>query len=201
MAKTKKPATKIDDELAKMVAEETLRPSINAAAVIVEYAKPLGKQDIMLLADALDNSLIKLRNGDLSECEEMLMVQAQSLQTLFMNFSRRALAQEYQRNFESFIRMAMKAQNQCRMTLETLAMIRSPTIVYARQANIAAGHQQINNGTPIPSRAQEIKSEQTQLSGELNELLPDTRASGEESRVDSALETLGEINRAEIPRG
>ena len=45
------------------------------------------------------------------------------------------------------MRMAMKAQNQCRMTLETLATIKNPPVVFARQANINnGGQQQVNNG-------------------------------------------------------
>jgi hypothetical protein len=45
------------------------------------------------------------------------------------------------------MRMAMRAQNQCRMTLETLATIKNPPVVYAKQANINnGGQQQVNNG-------------------------------------------------------
>ena len=40
------------------------------------------------------------------------------------------------------MRMAMKAQNQCRMTLETLATIKNPPVVFAKQANINNGGQQ-----------------------------------------------------------
>jgi len=43
--------------------------------------------------------------------------------------------------------MALKAQNQCRMTLKTLATIKNPHVEFARQANINnAGQQQVNNG-------------------------------------------------------
>lgn len=69
-----------------------------------------------------------------------------------MNFSRRALAQQYQKPMESYLRMAMKAQNQCRMTLETLTTVKNPSVVYARQANIAHGPQQVNNGVSDTTR-------------------------------------------------
>jgi hypothetical protein len=42
------------------------------------------------------------------------------------------------------MRMALKAQSQCRQTLETLATIKNPPVVFARQANIAQGPQQVN---------------------------------------------------------
>ncbi len=38
-------------------------------------------------------------------------------------------------NIEGFMRMALRAQSQCRTTLETLAAIKNPPSVYARQAN------------------------------------------------------------------
>ena len=58
--------------------------------------------------------------------------------------------------------MAFRAQNQCRMTLETLANIKNPPVVFAKQANISQGHQQINNCVPA-SRAEENKNQQNKL--------------------------------------
>ena len=98
------------------------------------------------------------------------------------------------------MRMALRAQSQCRATLETLAAIKNPPIVYARQANVTTGPQQVNNGIPATTRAREIETEQSQLSGGTHELLPDTRTSGNASRVNPTLETLGEIDRAEVTR-
>jgi len=48
-------------------------------------------------------------------------------------------------NYEVHMRLALEAQNQCRMTLETLATIKNPPTVFARQANIAHRPQQVNN--------------------------------------------------------
>jgi hypothetical protein len=55
------------------------------------------------------------------------------------------------------MRLALKAQAQCRATIETLATMKNPPLVIAKQANISAGHQQVNNGAP--SRA-EVSSNQ-----------------------------------------
>ena len=63
--------------------------------------------------------------------------------------ARRASAQDYMKNMEACLRMALKAQNQCRMTLETLATIKNPPVVFARQMNVANGPRQVNNcGAP-----------------------------------------------------
>ena len=73
--------------------------------------------------------------------------------------------------------------------------------MYARQANVTSGPQQINNGTAAPPRVRENETEQTQLSGGTHGLLQDTGASSEASRGNLTLEAVGEINRAEVRRG
>jgi hypothetical protein len=99
------------------------------------------------------------------------------------------------------MRMALRAQNQCRTTLETLAGIKNPPVVYAKQANVTTGPQQINNGVAAPSRGREIVIDQTQLSEGNYELLPDTRASQAEGRVNQAVAPVGKIDRAKNGRG
>lgn len=198
-ALSKVPAAATQEEKQK-IARAVLRPSVNAAAVISEYGKPFGELDVMALADVLVERSKEVSGGDMYAVEAMLIDQAHALQAIFMNFARRTLNQEYQKNFESFMRMALKAQNQCRMTLETLATVKNPPVVIARQANITNGPQQINNGVPATSRTQEIETAQTQLSGGCHELLPDARASGEASGTNQAMEALGKINRAEVRR-
>ena len=46
---------------------------------------------------------------------------------------------------ERYLRLALRAQGQCRATLETLGVIKNPPTVFAKQANIAAGPQHVNN--------------------------------------------------------
>ena len=62
---------------------------------------------------------------------------------------------------ERLMRLGLKAQSQARATLETLAQIKNPPVVYARQANVASGPQQNNFG--VPSRVQ-TEINQSQLS-------------------------------------
>lgn len=153
------------------------------------------------MLDTLRDQAAAVQGGDLAHAEAMLINQASALQSLFVRLSERAMEQGHMPNLEGFMRMALRAQSQCRATLETLATIKNPPIVYAKQANVTTGPQQVNNGIPAPTRAREIQTEQSQLSGGTHELLPDARASGNASRVNPTLETLGEIDRAEVPRG
>ena len=160
---TKKPAVKVggkkearpaaapDPEKSEALAKMTLRPSVNAAAVMVSYGKPLGIEegDIGALVDRLSDDVKNVWAGDMKRAEAMLFGQAHALQAIFMNLARRATTQEYMKHCETYLRMAMKAQNQCRMTLETLATIKNPPVVVARQANINnGGQQQVNETVP-----------------------------------------------------
>lgn len=196
------------DAGAKAMANLALRPAANAAAVVAEYSKPFGEQDLGALMGELEASIGKVADGDMKRCEAMLMGQAEALQTIFMNLSRRALVQQYQRNLESFFRMAMKAQNQCRMTLETLATIKNPPVVIAKQANIANGPQQINNdGSDFGTRTRACAREEKAI--QPNEVLSeevehgptlDTRGTAAAGRVDQKLATVGAIDRAKDTR-
>lgn len=134
---------------AQAVAQLALRPSVNAALVMQEFAKgPLGEQDPGALVDEISDGIRKMHDGDMSVAEAMLLAQAQALQSMFMNLARRAARQDRPEHMEALLRMALKSQNQCRMTLETLATVKNPPIVIARQANINnGGQQQVNNGT------------------------------------------------------
>ncbi len=181
---------------ASVLAAFALKPSANAAAIVNEYATPLGEQDFVELTKELSNSITEVQGGDMGRCEGMLMAQAQALQSIFMNFSRRALCQEYQKNLESFFRMAMKAQNQCRMTLETLATIKNPPVVFAKQANIAHGYQQVNNGIAPFAHAGKLTIHSNELLEQQHEQRLDTRAQGPATGLDSAMATVGKIDGA-----
>jgi len=85
--------------------------------------------------------------------------------------------------------MALKAQNQGRMTLETLATIKNPPVVFARQANINnGGQQQVNNGAqPMDSRAPAANSEHEQT-----ELLE----TGDGQRLDTRATSAARVARS-----
>ena len=62
---------------------------------------------------------------------------------------------EYIEASEKYMKLELKAQAQCRATIETLAAIKNPPVVFAKQANIANGPQQVNNVPPTLPRADE----------------------------------------------
>lgn len=157
MATTKKPAPalkkpKTAKPYVMTVADKArmaVKPSMNGAAVIQAYqGNVMGKDaDINVLIDRLRDTFTEVKSGDLHTLEAMLISQATALQTIFTSLARRAQAQEYQKNLEAFLGLALKAQAQSRATISALVDLKYPRqATFVKQANIANGPQQVNNG-------------------------------------------------------
>ena len=187
-------------------------PSLNAAAVIHAYqGNVVGKDvDMSELVSNLQETFKASKDGDLGRLENMLIGQATALQTIFTNLARRAQLQEYQKNYESFLSLALKAQSQSRATIQAIAEIKYPKqVAFVGQANISHGPQQVNNGTVAETdnnttvRAEENQFQQNKLleantdgSANLDHRATKTAGSG-----NKAMEAMGSVYRAEKPRG
>lgn len=140
--------------------------------------------------------------GDLSRLEQMLTAQAHSLDALFYSLAHRSRANSaegYVDAGETYMKLALRAQAQCRATAESIATIKNPpAVAFVRQANIAAGHQQVNNGVaPREPRAGNSENPPNKLLEAMDGERVDTGATCTASGVDKALETVGAIDRAE----
>ena len=185
---------------AEVRAAATIGPAVQAAYTVAKIEKG---GDLNALVDALQTQSKRAISGDTGRMEEMLVTQAHTLDLIFNNLTRRAVAnmqEGYVPVAETYLRLALKAQSQCRASIESLAQIKNPPVVYARQANFANGPQQVNNGVDAP-RMRENEIPQSKQSGNEHELLPDSRASALASRVDPTLEAVGAINRTTNGRG
>ena len=89
----------------------------------------------------------------------MLVAQAVTLNAIFTELGRRAALNmgEYPDATDRYMRLGLRAQSKCRATLETLAEMKNPPVVLARQANTSNGPQQVNNG-PAPGAARTTES-------------------------------------------
>ncbi|MDQ3245389.1 MAG: hypothetical protein M3Q52_00570, partial [Pseudomonadota bacterium] len=137
----------------RSLADTALHPAVNAAATVLCFAKgTFGPLGITETAEALTDNVIAVKAGNLSGPEAMLVSQAHSLDAIFTELARRSAINmgEYIDASEKYMRLALKAQAQCRATIETLAALKNPPVVIARQANISSGPQQVNNGTSPP---------------------------------------------------
>lgn len=154
--------------------------------------------DVPTLIEQLQCQAAAVNRGDLSQAEAMLMNQATALQSLFSRLAERGMSCDHVAGFEANMRMALRAQSQCRATLETLAEIKNPhPVAFVKQANIAAGPQQVNNGiAPEASRAREIENQPSKLLEADNGKWMDTGTASATSGTDKAMATLGEVDRA-----
>lgn len=188
----------------QLMTEGAMNPAINSAPLLVAF---LGKTWAGIgTTEAMQTLTAKaeaVHGGDLREAETALISQATVLQALFLELTRRAGLNmgEHLDATETYLKLALKAQNQSRMTLETLAAIKNPPIVYAKQANFANGPQQVNNGVPVPAHTANPTSQQNQLLKESHGERLDLGAQATAGAVDSQLATVGEIHRAQDARG
>lgn len=152
------------------------------------------------LLTAFTDATKRVNANDLTDVEAILTSQAIALNMMFGELTRRSAANmaegAYFEAAQRYFAMAMKAQNQCRMSLETLSNIKNPPVVYARQANIANGPQQINNASAKPPLASETENPPNKLLETSNEIPMDSGTQGKAGNRNPAMEAVGEINRA-----
>ncbi len=160
------------------------------------------------LLSTLRESIRRTQDGDLSGLEAMLVAQASALQTMFIAMVMRSSKAQQTRNCETYLALALKAQAQSRATISALVDLKFPRqATFVKQANIAHGPQQVNNGAARAgaiSHAEENRPEQNKLL-EVNHGKPggrlDTRAAQTAGRADTAVETVGKVHRTKKPRG
>uniref|UniRef100_A0A6M3M1G6 Uncharacterized protein n=1 Tax=viral metagenome TaxID=1070528 RepID=A0A6M3M1G6_9ZZZZ len=174
-------------------ARVALTPEYQSAAVMFS-CRNLADTPIVALAAELKTQAAALKQGDMSRAEDMLLAQAHALNGLFSNMVSRAMGANQLDTFDSHMRIALKAQNQCRATLQTLGELKSPKqVAFVRQANI--GNQvQVNNGTK-PARTRKNQKVPNELLEVENGERMDTRAASAASNADPAMETLGTKHR------
>lgn len=184
-----------DDADSRKRARVTLS-SYSSAALIADAYSTLKSVSVNELQCQLLEQCKRVKGGDLGRAESMLISQAHSLDVIFTRLALDASANStsHLEAFQIYLKLALRAQSQCRATLETLAAIKNPPLVIARQANIAHGPQQVNNEAG-GSRAEQIKKPRTELLEHDDGERLDTRATAEAIGGDQALEAVGALHR------
>jgi hypothetical protein len=173
-----------------------------AAARVIQAAENGGSLnnllDVPALAATLRDQAAAVRGGSLGQAETILINQAAALQSLFARLVERGMGSESVPGFEANMRMALRAQAQCRATLETLAEIKNPPVVYARQANVTTGPQQVNNGLPTNPfpRARDSVPPPDKLLEEIDGQRLDTGATSAAGGADPHLAAVGAVDGA-----
>ena len=124
----------------RQMTEGMLNPAISNAEACMRFMQPgwtgAGLTEAM---EVLSERTKAVNAGDMRDMEGTLVAQTAALNSIFIELTRRAhlnIGQNLDVT-DRYLRLAFKAQSQCRATVESLALIKNPR-VYAKQANINA---------------------------------------------------------------
>jgi hypothetical protein len=188
------------------VARAAVGPIFGAAATVMEFNPLQNFTNVNEVAQEMRRQVKAVTSGDMSRAEGMLAAQAHTLDTLFHALAQRAgknIAAGYVQAGDTYFRMALKAQSQCRSTLETLSEVKNPRgATFIKQQNVAQ-QQQVNNGVTPDSRTNTRTPAHEKDITPTNELLEksngerlDAGTQGAASGADKELAAVGRGNRA-----
>jgi hypothetical protein len=182
----------VADEARKVAPHEAvLSSNIQNAVGIDAWGKFAGATDLQELVNDLGEQTKKVQDGDTRPIEGMLFRQAKTLETMFIALARRAASNDSMKAYQVNLTLALKAQAQCRATLEALAEIKNPRpVAFVKQANISNGPQQVNNGAAV-SRTEAIEIEPNKLLEAQHGNYLDTGAQSEAVRANQTVATVG----------
>lgn len=201
------------ETMAQSMGKAALLPTINAATVIHAYQGNLmGKDtDLQAMVEGIQATVKDVQGGELGRLEAMLVSQATALQTMFTSLARRASHQEQLKHYGVFMGLALKAQAQSRATISALVDLKYPRqATFIKQANVAHGPQQVNNGagpdggfrtgTRTHTRTEQTKPEHPELLEQHHGERLDTGTTSATSGADPIMETVGEVHRPKDAR-
>lgn len=192
MTKTQVLEIRQEKDQTKEQALAELKTKSNFLSTAVRESFDIGVGDefsFQATMQVLEKTIAQIQSGDLSKIEEMYISQAVALESMFASLARRAKAQDKLLQYETHMRLALKAQNQSRATLQALVQLKQPSqTTFVKQANIAQGHQQVNN-----LAEKNITPQNELLKGSHAKL--DTGTTPTPTGIDTALETVGKIHR------
>lgn len=197
---------------ARAVAEAVVSGTLVNATLVTRFNQSLPKDtlDLTECMNVIKATVGEVQAGDLRAGEALLTGQAVALNAIFSEMARRAAVNmgEHLGATETYMRLALKAQSQCRATVETLAAMKNPPVVFARQANINHGGQlQVNNGaqaqggaSPALAPARESQPEQSKLLEASHGERLDFGAQGTAGGTHQELAPVGAVNGADERR-
>jgi hypothetical protein len=145
------------------------------------------KPDMGALRTALEKSTTKVKAGDLSDLETMLVGQTHALHNMFMLMLGKMGSTNNVDHLEAYARIALKAQNQSRATVSTLNDLKNPQrATFIKQLN-QANQMQVNNSENF------LNTENELLDVQNGERL-DSGAASKTSSIDSNMAAVEAID-------
>jgi len=197
-------SAKKEESEADALARNVLLPMVQAAPTLRAFGEPFGQLDLLGLIRELHEQTKAVLEGDLSTGESMLAVQAHTLDSIFNNLAFKAIKSDYIESADVLLKLALRAQSQCRATWETLSTIKNPPVArYVAQANVAHNQQVINNQPPTTEapRARKNPIPPNELLEKKDGERLDSGTKSEAGSVDTAMATLEEVERTKNKSG
>ena len=163
--------------------------SVLSAVTLKRYSGAGDALEVPDLVTEMRKAGDEIVEGNMGRVERMLANQAMTLDAIFNDMAQRSGRQDSFKGIEVLMRLALKAQAQARSTAEALALLNNP-MPYIKQANIAHGHQQINNGQQATG-AGNSQSEPNKLLEAQHGNTLDIGAQAAAVRANQKLETVG----------
>jgi hypothetical protein len=184
------------------IARARLHPIVRASTTMRHFDSELAKNSAFSIAKELGRHVENVKAGDMSRAESILISQANTLDVIFNMLAARAGMNvgTHADAADRYLRMALKAQSQCRTTLEALAEIKMPkSATFIRQANIAE-QQQVNNGNvtnggSAPAHEKNL-TQPNELLTEAPHAALDTRGTRTAGGADPQMAAVGKIDGA-----
>ena len=158
--------------------------------------------------EALRSHQQKVKAGDMSLAESMLINQAVALQAMFTQLAINAKAQTRLPHLVAITGLALRAQAGSRAALQALGELKYPRqVVFAKQVNNASGPQQVLNGTTGLTSENYARAKKT--GNQENELLEDGRdgstyldagATSTPARGNPTMAAVEQVHRPSKPR-
>jgi hypothetical protein len=189
---------------AKAVAKHMIRPSVNGGRALQGWLKGPAELSLVGLINELSDQAATSTQGNLGRQEATLAVQAHTLDAIFNQLAdraRRNIEAGYIEAGETYLKLALRSQSQCRATIESLAVIKyPPNVNFVRQANIANGPQQVNNGN-VASHARENQIEPDKLLEQNHGQQLDRGTSTASFASNPPMEAVGAVHRTKNTSG
>lgn len=186
-----------DESTNQAMARVVTSPECLSASVLT-ICQNIDHAQVTEMVGELSKQSAAIHSGDMKRAESMLIAQAHTLDGLFAKLATKAMTDGRVDMLERYMRLALKAQNQSRATLQTLVELKTPKhFAFVKQANI--GNQvQVNNGTAgKPARTRKNPKMQNELLEVQHGERLDTRATRSASGANSAMAAVGAKQRAD----
>jgi len=195
------PGKTASQDVAELVAKGVAGNTVALRQWSAGSLTPAGLTDLYEAVQAIGN---RTEAGDLGDLEKLLSAQVLALNGSFVAMMHRAKLADRLETIETYVRLGLRMQSQCRATVETLAQVKMPP-VFAKQANITSGPQQVNNGGTVNNgshaRTSEIESRPSKLlEAATDGEWVDGGTPAAAARGDSVVETVDAIDRPEKRR-